>query len=63
MTNRDEQARRTADALGLLTAGYTPEEVEQVLEGTLPWPGELTALSDPNNVLLEEVPDVGSRTR
>lgn len=55
MTTREGQARR--DALGLLLAGYTPEEAEAVLEGTLPWPGELTALSDPTNVLLQEVTD------
>lgn len=58
MTNGYERARR--DALGLLLAGYSPEEVEQVLAGTLPHPDELTALSDPTNVLMQEVAEDGT---
>lgn len=46
-----------AHALGLLLAGYSPEEVEAILAGELPVPGELTALSDPTNVRLQEVSD------
>ncbi len=60
MTNSSEQARRTADALGLLLGGYSPEEVERVLEGTLPHPDERTALSDPTNVLMQEVSTDGT---
>lgn len=55
MTEAVGRAQR--DTLGLLLAGYTPEEVEAMLEGTLPYPDERTALSDPTNVLLEEVLD------
>lgn len=50
-------AEAQAHALGLLLAGYSPEEVEQVLAGDLPAPLGRTALSDPTNVLLQEVSD------
>lgn len=60
MTNPDEQARRAADALGLLMRGYTPEQVERVLAGNLPHPDEPTALSDPTNVLFQEVSTDGT---
>jgi hypothetical protein len=55
MTNPEQEARLAADVLRLLERGYSPEEAEQVLEGTLPWPDEPTALSDPTNVLMTEV--------
>lgn len=58
MTKANGRARR--DALGLLLAGYTPEDVERVLEGTLPHPDERTALSDPTNVLMQEVSTDGT---
>lgn len=58
MTKAIGRAQR--DALGLLLAGYTPEEVEQVLAGTLPHPDEPTALSDPTNVLMQEVNEDGT---
>lgn len=61
MTIAGGQARR--DALGLLLAGYTPEDVERVLEGTLPWPDKPTALSDQTNVLMQEVHDGAADTR
>lgn len=42
-------------ALRLLGEGYTPEEVEQALE--VRWQAQrgATALSDPTNVLMQEV--------
>lgn len=55
MTKANGRARR--DALGLLLADYTPEQVEAILAGTLPHPDAPSALSDPNNVLLEVVSD------
>lgn len=58
MTEAIGRAQR--DALGLLLAGYTPEQVERLLEGTLPHPDEPTALSDPTNVLMQEVHDDGA---
>lgn len=58
MTEAAGRAQR--NALGLLLAGYTPEEVERVLEGTLPHPDAPTALSDPNNVLMQEVSGDGT---
>jgi hypothetical protein len=63
MTNPETagQARFREDvayALRLLNRGYTPEEVEEMLERyhqlTERRP---TALSDPTNVLMVEVPD------
>lgn len=54
MTN-ETQARRSSDALSLLQAGYSPEEVETILLTDLSACGSLTALSDPSNVLLQEV--------
>jgi hypothetical protein len=62
VTNPTEQARRTADALGLLLGGYSPEEVERILEGTLPHPDDRTALSDPTNVLMQEVTPMAQPT-
>lgn len=73
MTEAIGRAQR--DALGLLLAGYTPEEVEDIL--TNDWctgPPEcdrwhvcerhavlrLTALSDPTNVLMQEVSNDGT---
>jgi hypothetical protein len=43
--------------LALLLGGYSPEEVEAMLEGEMPYPDERTALSDPINVLMKEVHD------
>jgi hypothetical protein len=50
-------AQAQAHALGLLLAGYTPEEVEEALEGRVK---PLTALTDPTNVLLQEVNEDGT---
>jgi hypothetical protein len=60
-----DQRRGQAHILGLLLRGYSPEEVEAMLEGTLPWPGPPTALTDPTNVLMQEVTsdDASTRTR
>lgn len=55
MTEAIGRAQR--DALGLLLAGYTPEQIEDILAGDLPHPDEPTALSDPTNVLMKEVSD------
>lgn len=55
MTEPTGRARR--DALGLLLAGYTPEEVEAILAGEVAYPDALTALTDPTNVLMQEVND------
>jgi hypothetical protein len=51
--------------LALLVGGCSPEEVEAMLAGDLPYPDERTALSDPTNVLMQEVvqDDTGARTR
>lgn len=54
--------RDVALVLSLLSRGYSPGEAEQVLAGTLPHPDEPTALSDPTNVLMVEVPGDGART-
>ena len=43
-----------AHALALLLRGYSPEEVEDALA---PYVTEPTSLSDPANVLLQEVSD------
>lgn len=56
------RAEAQAHALGLLLAGLSPEEVEQDLEGRLAEPEAATALTDPTNVLLEEVRDDDKRT-
>jgi len=53
-----EGAKREA----LLSIGYSREEVEGVLSGTLPPPGGYTALTDPTNVLMREVAPVGQPT-
>lgn len=53
MTEAIGRAQR--NALGLLLAGYSPEEVEAILEGSLPYPEGYTALTDPNNVQLKVV--------
>lgn len=63
MANPEQEARLAAYVLGLLERGYSPEEAELVLEGTLPWPDEPTALSDPTNVLMVEVTGDGTATR
>jgi len=55
------EARRYA--LGLLLAGLSPEQVETHLEGRLVQREALTALSDPNNVLLKEVTTVAQPTQ
>jgi hypothetical protein len=55
-----DQRRGQAHLLGLLLQGYSPEEVECMLEGALPWPDEPTALSDPSNVLMQEVNQDGT---
>lgn len=47
----------TARALALLNQGYTPEEVEELLEVPAGNVHERTALSDPTNVLMQEVVD------
>lgn len=57
-TVREAQAR----ALGLLLAGYSPEEVEALLEAEATEPNAYTALTDPTNVLMQEVTDDGTRT-
>jgi hypothetical protein len=49
-----------AHALALLLGGYSPEEVEAALEGTQGCVLERTALSDPTNVLMQEVANDGS---
>jgi hypothetical protein len=53
-------AEAQAHALGLLLAGYSPEEVELALEGRVQAPEPLTALTDPTNVLLTEVNEDGT---
>lgn len=50
-------------ALGLLLAGYSPEEAEVHLEGRLVQQEPRTALSDPTNVLMKEVPAMAQPTR
>lgn len=49
MTDQEAAGQR---ALRLLCQGYTPEEVEDILDGAVRQP---TALSDPTNVLMQEV--------
>jgi hypothetical protein len=51
-----EEARRYA--LGLLRGGMSPEQAEAHLAGRLVQHGPLTALTDPSNVLMKEVPTV-----
>lgn len=53
-------AEAQAHALGLLLAGYSPEEVEEALVGRVPSPEPLTALTDPTNVWLVEVNEDGT---
>jgi hypothetical protein len=50
-----------AHVLALLNRGYSPEEVEGILEGTPGCVLERTALTDPTNVLMQEVSDDGAR--
>jgi DivIVA domain-containing protein len=54
-----------AHALALLLGGYSPEEVEEALDratGEGACALERTALTDPNNVLMVEVTDNGTRS-
>jgi hypothetical protein len=53
-----EEAR--AYALSLLLAGLSPEQVEGHLEGRLVQREAPTALTDPNNVYMKEVPECDS---
>lgn len=61
MTDKTQGQRAFEDdvvlALRLLTEGYTPEEVEQALEVRQRAVRLPTALSDPTNVLMQEVHD------
>lgn len=52
-------AEARAHALALLLAGFTPEEVEDLLEAGVTPEEARTALSDPTNVLMQEVNDDG----
>lgn len=59
MTYTEAEARR--DLLGLLLAGYTPEEAEAWLAARVTTDLELTALTDPNNLVMQEVTSDGTR--
>jgi hypothetical protein len=58
MNAGSKEARRYT--LGLLLSGLSPEEVEAHLEGRLVQQQAPTALTDPTNVLMKEVPECGS---
>lgn len=53
-------AEARAHALALLLAGFTPEEVEDLLEAGVTPEEARTALTDPTNVLMQEVTDDGA---
>lgn len=57
---RREFREKAAYALRLLNQGFTPEEVEDILEAGVTPAGAHTALSDPTNVLMQEVIEDGS---
>lgn len=66
MANETEGQRafkeNVALALRLLNQGHSPEEVEVALEVRRLAHRPPTALSDPNNVLMQEVAEDGARS-
>lgn len=58
----DTVAEAREHILGLLLRGYSPEEVEERLGQGNGCVLAATALTDPNNVLMVEVADDGTRS-